>query len=196
MSIHGEGIGGVVFLILYAINLCILIYGYTTRLIRFKSVYTFLLLHVILRLAAQSVAIALGTRDYLDIGLLIAWFVLGAEGYFSLVLCAYRFLITHHQHTYPTEGSWLEGKPHKKKKSDGTLHEDPWYIRFKRAMTARDTDGTKDPWVMTIIHWVLIGVSTTRPLLNALFLSVPSREQLTPLTSLTIGKHHHHRWGY
>lgn len=158
MGLHGEGIGGLVFLILYTINFSILMYGYTTRRIIFKSVYTFLLFHVVLRLAAQSVAIAMGTQkpsDNFNVGLLIAFFVLAAEGYFSLVLCAYRFVIHHHQHAYPIDGSWLEGKPVKSKEGKN----DPMWKRFKRAMTARDQTGKKDPWVMTIIHWVLIGVS-------------------------------------
>ncbi|WWC69815.1 uncharacterized protein I206_103758 [Kwoniella pini CBS 10737] len=157
MAFHGEGIGGVVFLILYLINFCILTFGFSTRRISFRSVYSFLLFHVCLRLSAQSVSIVTGTKDHLDTGLLIAFFVLGAEGYFSLVLCAYRFLIHHHQHVYPVSGSWLEGKPNKDKH---TGKKDPWYVRLKRAMTARNGDGTKDPWVMTIIHWTLIGANT------------------------------------
>ncbi|WWC62288.1 uncharacterized protein I303_104884 [Kwoniella dejecticola CBS 10117] len=157
MGFHGEGIGGAVFLALYSINLSILIFGFSTRRISFKSVYSFLLFHVCLRISAQSVSIVTGTKDRLDTGLLIAFFVLGAEGYFSLVLCAYRFLIHHHQHIYPVSGSWLEGKPNKNK---NTGAKDPWYVRFKRAMTARNSDGTKDPWVMTIIHWTLIGANT------------------------------------
>jgi hypothetical protein len=161
MAIHSEGIGGIVFLTLYTINLSILVYGYWTRRIIFKSVYTFLLLHVTLRLGAQGVAVAIGTQDNLNLSLLIAFFVLGAEGYFSLVLCAYRFLIHHHQRVYPISGSWLEGKPHKRRKKDGREGKDPWYKRFKRAMTARDAEGKKDPWVMTIIHWTLIGVSVS-----------------------------------
>jgi hypothetical protein len=157
MSLYREGIAGVVFLILYSINLAILIYGFSTRLISFKSVYSFLLLHVVLRLAAQAVAIASGTKDRIDIGLTIAFFVLAAEGYFTLVLCAYRFLIHHHQHVYHISGSWLEGKPQKAGTGGGV--KEPWYARFRRAMTARNKDGKKDPWVMTIIHWTLIGVS-------------------------------------
>ncbi|WWC88931.1 uncharacterized protein L201_003846 [Kwoniella dendrophila CBS 6074] len=158
MGLHGEGPGGIVSLCLYTINLSILIFGFSTRRISFKSVYSFLLFHVTLRLAAQSVAIVTGTKDRLDAGLLIAFFVLAAEGYFSLVLCAYRFLIHHHQHFYPIDGSWLEGKPHENR--DGGGKKDPWLVRFKRAMTARDKDGKKDPWVMTIIHWTLIAANT------------------------------------
>ncbi|KAK6909871.1 hypothetical protein L486_00476 [Kwoniella mangroviensis CBS 10435] len=158
MTLHGEGIGGVVFLTLYTINFTILLYGFTTRLISFKSVYSFLLFHVCLRLAAQSVAIVTGTKDQLNGGLLVAFFVLGAEGYFSLVLCAYRFLIHHHEHVYPISASWLEGKTNRNKDKDG--QKDPWYVRLKRALTAKNKDGKKDPWVMTIIHWTLIGANT------------------------------------
>lgn len=156
MSLHGEGIGGVVFLALYTINLSILLYGYFTRRIYFKSVFTFLLFHVLLRLAAQAVAIALSSKSTLDVGLLIAFFVLGAEGYFSLVLCAYRFAIHHHQHTYPLSGSWLEGKPSRRR--DG--RQDPIFRRLARALSARDRDGNPDPWVMTWIHWLMIAANT------------------------------------
>ena len=154
MPLHGEGIAGVIFLTLYTGNLCLLLFGFFTRRIHWKSVYSFLLFHVLLRLGAQSTSIAIGTQDSLDVGLLIAFFVLGAEGYFSLVLCTYRFTIHHHQYAYPISGSWLEGKPHKTKSGK----QDPWYKRFKRAMTAKDAEGKSDPWVMTIIHWCLIGV--------------------------------------
>lgn len=150
---RGEGIGGAVFISLYTINLSVLIYGFSSRRIVFKSVFSFLLLHVCLRLAAQAVAIAIGTKGDLDFGLLIAYFVLGAEGYFSLVLCSYRFLIHHHQHTYPISGSWLEGKSDRKNK-------DPWYKRLRRSLTARDKSGGKDPWVMTWIHWLMIAANT------------------------------------
>lgn len=174
--LHGEGIAGLVFLILYSCNLTILSFGFLTHRIKLASVYFWLLFHVVLRLAAQSVAIALGSRQPLDAGLLIAFFVLGAEGYFSLVLCTYRFLIHHHQRLYPVDGSWLEGKPPVKKKKEevngrGEGKDSGGWVdglttfgkRFVRAMTARDRDGNKDPWVMTIIHWVLIGVSFIIP---------------------------------
>jgi hypothetical protein len=154
MALHGEGIGGVIFLVLYLINFGILMYGFTTGRIKLASVYAFLLLHVILRLAAQSVSIVLGASDEIDVGVLIAFYVLGAEGYFSLVLCTYRFLIHHHEFAMPISASWLEGK--RKKGSKG--EKPPWYKRLKRSLTARDAEGNKDPWVMTIIHWVLIGV--------------------------------------
>ena len=155
MGLHGEGIGGVIFLCLYLVNFSILMYGFFTHRIKFASVYAFLLLHVILRLAAQSVSIVLGTQEEIDVGVLIAFYVLGAEGYFSLVLCTYRFLIHHHEFAMPVSASWLEGK--RKKNAKG--QKPPIAKRFVRAMTGRDENGNKDPWVMTIIHWVLIGVS-------------------------------------
>jgi hypothetical protein len=163
MGLHGEGIGGAVFLCLYTINLSMLIYGFATKRIHLASIYAVLLFHVILRLAAQSVAVALGSKPTLDLGLLITFYVLGAEGYFSLVLATYRFLIHHHQEYYPISGSWLEGKNGFDKK---TRQSTTFWQRFKRAMTGRDATGKKDPWVMTIIHWTLIGVSLGEPRLR------------------------------
>ena len=55
----------------------------------------------------------------------------------------------------PISASWLEGKRKKGSKGDRP----PWYRRFATAMTARDAEGNKQPWTMTVIHWVLIGVS-------------------------------------
>ena len=164
IMLHGEGISGVVFLTLYSGNLILLLYGYATRRIVFRSVYTLLLLHILLRIGAQSVGIALGSQSSIDPGILVAFFVLGAEGYFSLVLCTYRFLIRHHQIEYPTDGSWLEGhhgrpKVEEAKDKSGWLK---WFERLKRALTARDEKGKRDPWVMSVIHWVLIAVSIAR----------------------------------
>jgi hypothetical protein len=56
---HDEAIVPLIFLLLYTINLSILTYGYATRRIVFKSVYTFLLIHVVLRLSAQSIGAGL-----------------------------------------------------------------------------------------------------------------------------------------
>lgn len=155
MGLHGEGIGGVIFLCLYLVNFAILMYGFITGRIKLASVYAFLLFHVILRLGAMAVSIVLGASEEINIGVLIAFYVLGAEGYFSLVLCTYRFLIHHHEFAMPISASWLEGKRKKNAKGE----KPPLRKRFIRAMTARDENGNKDPWVMSIIHWVLIGVS-------------------------------------
>ncbi|KAL7424808.1 hypothetical protein Q5752_000492 [Cryptotrichosporon argae] len=145
-----DGIVGIVFIVLYTVNLAILVYGYVTRRISFKSVFTLLLFHVCVRLAAQGVTIALAARASLSLGLLITYMVLSVEGYFSLVLCAYRFLVHHQQLAYPTGGSWLEGRG----QANASVR-----ARFRRAMTATDDAGRKDPWVMTWVHWVLIAAN-------------------------------------
>jgi hypothetical protein len=95
--VRSEAILSLIFLILYSVNLSILIFGYATRRIVFKSVYTFLLLHVVLRLAAQSVGLVLGVRGF-NVGVLIAYFVLGAEGYFSLV----SLMLSYPMHLFPS----------------------------------------------------------------------------------------------
>jgi hypothetical protein len=160
--LHGEGISGVVFLSLYIGNLVILLYGYSTRRIKFRSVYSVLLLHVFIRIGAQSVGIALGTQSGINTGLLVAFFVLGAEGYFSLVLCAYRFLIRHHQLEYPIDGSWLEGNVVKVEVDEKKSRWPKWLKKLKRALTAKNEQGKGDPWAMSVIHWMLIAVSTAK----------------------------------
>ena len=77
-----------------------------------KSRWSFVLLHVSLRLAAQSVGLAFSIKLFNDgVGLLIAYIVLGAEGYFSLVLCACRYLISFQNHAFGD--SWIEPKQQK-----------------------------------------------------------------------------------
>ena len=151
MSLNPQASGSIAFLLLYSINFAILIYGFSTRLIRFQSVYAVLLLHVSIRLAGQSVGVAFGAWSYFRTDLLVASIILSAEGYFSLVLCAYRFLIHYHQEAYPRSGSWLEGRP-----EPGST----FLGRLKRAFTAKDSRGQRDPWMMTQIHWTLIFANT------------------------------------
>ncbi|KDN49943.1 hypothetical protein K437DRAFT_290296 [Tilletiaria anomala UBC 951] len=111
MSLNALGIASVVFLVLYALCFFALCFGFASRQLKFKSRWSFVLFHVTLRLAAQSVGIAFSLKGFSDIGLLIAYLVLGAEGYFSLVLCTARFLISFHNHIFGD--SWLEPKEFK-----------------------------------------------------------------------------------
>ncbi|KAG6810623.1 hypothetical protein H0H92_011091 [Tricholoma furcatifolium] len=108
MALNTESSAAVVFLILYAILFVLLIVGYATRRLKLRSRFTAILVHVTIRLAAQGTGLAFGIVGYQDVGLLIAYFVLGAEGYFSLVLCAYRFLINWQYHNLEAHDSWLE----------------------------------------------------------------------------------------
>ena len=70
----------------------------------------------------------------------------GAEGYFTLVLCTYRFLIDWQCHNLAIQDSWLE-----RRQPPGT----PWYKRFGESM---DLFGPRRR-PMTLIHWSLIAAN-------------------------------------
>ncbi|KAG6814992.1 hypothetical protein H0H87_005981 [Tephrocybe sp. NHM501043] len=108
MAFNAEASAALIFLILYVILFVLLVLGYATGRLRFRSRYSIITLHVALRLASQATGLAFGLVGYSNVGLLVAYFVLGAEGYFTLVLCAYRFLISWHYHNLESHDSWLE----------------------------------------------------------------------------------------
>ncbi|KAL8290320.1 hypothetical protein RQP46_002578 [Phenoliferia psychrophenolica] len=85
----------IIFLILYSAFFAVLTSLYAQRKISWR--YSFVYFHVILRLGGQAcgIAFAVMSWDNFDtrLNVLIAYLVLSAEGYFSLVLCTYRFLI-------------------------------------------------------------------------------------------------------
>ncbi|KIM74424.1 hypothetical protein PILCRDRAFT_92595 [Piloderma croceum F 1598] len=108
MSLNAEARAALMFLILYTILLAFLLFGYFTRRLRLRSRYTVILFHVTIRLASQATGFAFGVVGYANTSLLIAYFILGAEGYFTLVLCTYRFLISWQTHNFASHDSWLE----------------------------------------------------------------------------------------
>ena len=67
----------------------------------------------------------------------------GAEGYFTLVFCTYRFLIDWEYHNLTGQDSWLE-----RRQPPGV----PWYKRFNDSMDLF----TPRLRPMTLIHWFLI----------------------------------------
>ncbi|KAJ7060191.1 hypothetical protein C8F01DRAFT_1141744 [Mycena amicta] len=104
----GEAGAALAFLIGYfAIFLCML-YGFLTHKIKWRSRYLALLTHVTIRLASQGCGVGFGILGFRNTNLFLAFLILGAEGYFSLVLCAFRFVISWQQHNLPSGESWLE----------------------------------------------------------------------------------------
>lgn len=85
------------FLALYLCYWVLLVYMYATKQATLKSRWTFILFHVTLRIAGQICGIGFAVVSWAHfnerLNWLIAYLVMSAEGYFSLVLCAYRFLI-------------------------------------------------------------------------------------------------------
>ncbi|KAF7296295.1 hypothetical protein HMN09_01099200 [Mycena chlorophos] len=98
------------FLLLY---FCIFLWILAMRMrgnIRLRSRWSILLLHVAVRMASQACGIGFTILSFSNINVFLAFLVLSAEGYFTLVLCAFRFLITWHQNHLPSGVSWLEPK--------------------------------------------------------------------------------------
>jgi len=108
MGLNAEASAALAFLILYAILFTFLLLGYTTGRLRHRSRYGVIMFHVIVRLASQATGLAFGIIGYSNPQLLVAYFILGAEGYFTLVLCTYRFLISWQNHNTLKHNSWLE----------------------------------------------------------------------------------------
>lgn len=94
MGLNTEATAALVYLILYLLLFIILIIGYVTGRLELRSRYSVITFHVTVRLASQAVGLAFGIEGYSNVDLLVAYFILGAEGYFTLVLCTYRCLIS------------------------------------------------------------------------------------------------------
>jgi len=146
MGLNAEASAALVYLVLYTILLAFLLFGYVTGRLRLRSRYTVILFHVTVRLASQASGLAFGVVGYANTSLLVAYFILGAEGYFTLVLCTYRFLISWQNENFASHESWLEPcfPP-------GT----PWYKRLMRSFTILGPN--RRP--MSIIHNLLIAAN-------------------------------------
>ncbi|KAG5641188.1 hypothetical protein DXG03_005788 [Asterophora parasitica] len=112
MGLNTEASAALVYLILYVILFVILVAGYLTGRLRLRSRYSVITFHVTVRLASQGTGLAFGLVGYSNVNLLVAYFILGAEGYFTLVLCTYRFLVSWHYHNFKSHDSWLEPRYH------------------------------------------------------------------------------------
>ena len=79
MGLKTEASAALVFLILYAILLTFLLFGYFTGRLRLRSRYSVILFHVTIRLASQATGLAFGVVGYANTSLLVAYFILGGE---------------------------------------------------------------------------------------------------------------------
>ncbi|KAJ7452676.1 hypothetical protein B0H11DRAFT_1927232 [Mycena galericulata] len=105
---NGEAAAALVFLILYFAVFVWMLFAYFTRRFKIRSRWSLLLFHVTIRLGSQGCGIGFGILGFANTNLFLAFLILGAEGYFSLVLCTFRFVVSWHQHNLPGGKSWLE----------------------------------------------------------------------------------------
>ncbi|KAF8995903.1 hypothetical protein BDQ17DRAFT_1330252 [Cyathus striatus] len=106
------------FLIGYSFIYLWMLYAYLTHRIKWRSRYSLLFFHVTIRVASQACGVAFGVLGFANKNVFIAYLILGAEGYFTLVLCAFRFLVSWHEHNLPSHESWLEPPKEKLSKDE------------------------------------------------------------------------------
>ncbi|KAJ7224628.1 hypothetical protein GGX14DRAFT_651209, partial [Mycena pura] len=104
----GEAGAALAFLIGYLAIFACMLFGFFTHRIKWGSRYIAVFFHVTIRIASQACGIGFGILGFRNTNLFLAFLILGAEGYFSLVLCAFRFVISWHQHNLASGESWLE----------------------------------------------------------------------------------------
>ncbi|KAK7039980.1 hypothetical protein R3P38DRAFT_2902732 [Favolaschia claudopus] len=104
----GEAGAALVFLIGYSAIFAWMLFAFMTHRMKWRSRYSFLFFHVTLRVVSQACGVGFGVLGFANMNLFLAFLILGAEGYFSLVLCSFRFLISWHQRNLSTGESWLE----------------------------------------------------------------------------------------
>jgi hypothetical protein len=69
-----------------------MLYAYLTHRIKWRSKWSLLFSHVTIRLTSQGCGIGFGVVGFSNPDLFLAYLILGAEGYFSLVRAAPVFL--------------------------------------------------------------------------------------------------------
>ncbi|KAF7331523.1 hypothetical protein MKEN_00031200 [Mycena kentingensis (nom. inval.)] len=81
---------------------------YIAGRLKWRSRWSILFTHIIVRIASQICGIGFSILGFGNVSMFLAFLILGAEGYFTLVLCTFRFVISWHQHNFPNGISWLE----------------------------------------------------------------------------------------
>ncbi|SPO30763.1 uncharacterized protein UTRI_05380 [Ustilago trichophora] len=129
-----------VFLVLYLIVFIILCSLFALRKVHWKSRWLVLLLHVLVRLASQACGLSFGLIGYRNIDLLIAYYVLGAEGYFTLV--------RNHWNGH----SWIEP-------IDPTQERAGWRKRFKRLLQGKPSENSPTAKLVLAVDWLLVAAN-------------------------------------
>jgi hypothetical protein len=135
MGLSSDASAALVFLILYAILFALLLLGFLTGRLKLRSPFGGILYYIAIRLSSQGVGLAFGVVGSANIGLLVAYFILGAEGYLSLVMCTHWLVLSWQRHSSTPE-LWL-----KPRFVPGT----PWYKRFISAFTIVDSNNRLTP---------------------------------------------------
>ncbi|GAC94923.1 hypothetical protein PHSY_002496 [Pseudozyma hubeiensis SY62] len=144
-----------VFLILYFILFIVLSALFILRKVPWKSRWLVLLLHVLVRLASQACGLSFGVIGYRNINVLVAYYVLGAEGYFTLVVCTARYLIAW-QRNHWNGYSWMEPVDQSRGKDRRSA-----FLQRLKGMFRWKTSGDRHPsnrWII-LTDWLLVAAN-------------------------------------
>ncbi|GAA5820838.1 hypothetical protein JCM11251_001837 [Rhodosporidiobolus azoricus] len=140
MAVHAEVAPAILFLVFYSAFFILLTTLYATKRISWKSRWSFIYFHVCLRVIGMSLGVVFSCMEWRDDGgprvdVLVGYLVFSAEGYFSLILCAYRFLVVWQQDRFGT--SYLEPRVPK-----GTPKKEQWKMHLRAPLAT--------------LHWALL----------------------------------------
>ncbi|KAN0060488.1 hypothetical protein ACQY0O_007819 [Thecaphora frezii] len=138
----------VLFLVLYLLVFSCLVFLYLTKSIKVRSRWTLVFFHVTVRLVSQVIGIVFGVQGFKDVNILVAYFILAAEGYFTLVLSTARFLVSWHNHHFGD--SWLE------RRRDKTVRR-PVLRQLADAFSLSQSTLRQRP--MNTVEWLLISAN-------------------------------------
>jgi hypothetical protein len=62
-----------------------MLWAYVTKRIKWRSRYSLLFFHVAIRVASQACGVVFGVLGFENTNVFLAYLILGAEGYFTLV---------------------------------------------------------------------------------------------------------------
>ncbi|KAG5368103.1 hypothetical protein CJU90_0291 [Yarrowia sp. C11] len=128
------GAAALTFLVLYLIALIISVYILVQRGI--KSRFTFIAIVCLIRVGAQLSGVGFSIQGFEHYQWLIAYLILGAEGYFSIVLAAYHFVAVFETHV--TGNSFLRPTlPLELKSGKGARashNRFSWYLRHNTSL--------------------------------------------------------------
>lgn len=113
---HSTGIASAIFLALYVLMLIYVVGLFATRRESIKSRWAILLVFVILRIASQVCGIGVGVHP-LSTNWIVAYYVIVAQGYVSMVFCCTRYIMYFEEKTgcprliRKPESDFLQGFP-------------------------------------------------------------------------------------
>lgn len=138
-----------------------------------------------MRLASQACGVAFGVLGFSNVGVFIAYLVLAAEGYFTLVLVGFRFLVSWQERNRFNQVAWLEPRLSKEERKK---HAREFYFFLPILYLFWPKRLKQNP--MACVHVILIAANVLI-VIGGSYVSVLSLKPCTALTDKEspVGRH-------